>query len=123
MPWLRGQWLYQVRADHPAAHRGARQAPTGTETVGGSGESPVRDAYEVCAFVAHYTQKNGYLPKRYEIGCTDEEVERLVKNGIITLSSFYDGGPAIVVRLTDKGYRMSTEASSRRRSPHVRSRR
>ena len=77
------------------------------------GREPVNeDAYEVCRRVKRYHEKNGYGPLRSELGVSEEFVEALVKNGVISLYSFTESGPAIKVALTEKGYRM---AESRRR--------
>ena len=65
------------------------------------------DPYAVCKYVKHYTQKNGYSPKRGDVGCTEDELDALVKNGVLEICPLYEGGPLINVVLTDKGARMS----------------
>ncbi len=67
----------------------------------------MNDPYEVCRRVKRYHEKNGYAPKRSELGCDDAYVDALVKNGVIELRDLYDGGPKICVVLTDKGMRMA----------------
>ena len=67
----------------------------------------VVDAYDVCRTVRRYTQKNGYAPTRSELGCTEEDVELLAKNGVLELLPLYEGGPLVKARLTSKGLRMA----------------
>jgi len=69
------------------------------------------DAYEACAYVKHYVEKNGYALKVDMLDCTPEEVDKLVANGILELRPLFEGGPAICVCLTEKGLRMAADAS------------
>jgi hypothetical protein len=64
-------------------------------------------AYAICRYVRHYHAKNGYAPKRAELGCEAEFVDKLVANGVLRLLPLYEGGPPIAVVLTDKGSRMA----------------
>lgn len=74
------------------------------------------DAYEVCAYLKHYIEKNGYALKRADLlDCTDEEVDKMVANGILELRPLFDGGPLICVCLTEKGRRMAVEQNNGRR--------
>jgi hypothetical protein len=66
------------------------------------------DPYDVCRQVAYYQNKNGYAPLRSQIGCTEQEVDLLVANGVIELFALHDRGPKIKVALTDKGRRMAS---------------
>jgi hypothetical protein len=74
----------------------------------------VVNAYEVCRFVRRYQAKNGYAPKRSELSCTNEEVEVLIKNGVLEALPLFDGGTPIAVCLTDKGLRMAQAPVKRR---------
>jgi hypothetical protein len=65
------------------------------------------DAYAIARYVSHYHAKNGYAPKRGELGCSNEDEDALERNGVLKFQPLYAGGPAIVVVLTDKGLRMS----------------
>ena len=65
------------------------------------------DPYAVCRHIRHYHEKNGYAPRRSELGCSEEEVEMLIQNGILQILSLYEGGPMVGVVLTDKGHSMS----------------
>jgi len=65
------------------------------------------DAYAVCRHVKRYTQKNGYAPKRHELGVPEEFIELLEKNEVVKIVPLAPNGPPIVVLLTDKGYRMA----------------
>jgi hypothetical protein len=67
------------------------------------------DPYALCRHVRHYHEKNGFAPLRSELGCSEEEAEALIRNGILQVLPLYEGGPPIVVVLTDKGYRMAQE--------------
>jgi hypothetical protein len=72
------------------------------------------DAYAVARYVRHYGAKNGYAPRVADLpDCTAEDVGLLVKNGIVTVETIYDGGPPVAVVLTDKGRRMADERRRR----------
>lgn len=67
------------------------------------------DVYDVCRYVRHYHQKNGYAPSvGMLLGATREYVDLLVKNGIIEVLPLHEKGPPVVVVLTEKGFRMAT---------------
>ena len=65
------------------------------------------DAYAIARYVAHYRAKNGYAPRPGLLCCSADEVEALVRNGVIEICPLYEGGPPVCVVLTDKGRRMS----------------
>jgi len=67
------------------------------------------DAYAVCRYVRHYHEKNGYAPDRDMLKVSTEFVDLLIQNGVIEELSLYEGGPPILVVLTEKGMRMSKE--------------
>lgn len=67
------------------------------------------DPYAICRHVRHYHAKNGYAPRLPELGCSVEEAAALIRNGIIEVLPLYEGGPAVGVVLTDKGFRMAQE--------------
>ena len=67
------------------------------------------DAYEICRFVRRYQAKNGYAPKRAELGCAPECLELLVLNEVVELLPLYEGGPLVCVVLTPKGARMAAK--------------
>jgi len=65
------------------------------------------DAYEICRKVRRYHEKNGYPPKRTELGCSPEFFEQLVQNGVVEVLPLYEGGSPVNVVLSEKGLRMS----------------
>ena len=65
------------------------------------------DPYEVCRYIRHYRQKNGYAPRRGECGCSEAFIDQLVENGIVEVLPLYEGGPPVGVVLTEKGARMA----------------
>jgi len=67
------------------------------------------DAYAICRYVRHYHEKNGYAPDRSKLGCDDAFVALLIKNGIIEELPLYEGGPPVLVTLTEKGARMASK--------------
>lgn len=72
------------------------------------------NAYEVCRYVRHYQEKNGYAPGREMLSTPALFLEQLVANGIIEVLPLYEGGAPIRVVLTEKGLRM---ANADRRRP------
>lgn len=69
------------------------------------------DSYELCRKIRHYSQKNGYAPKRDELAhwCAPEFLELLVLNDVVSLVPLYEGGPLVCVVLTPKGARMAAK--------------
>ena len=67
------------------------------------------DAYAVCRYVRRYHEKNGYSPDRDMLGVSTEFADLLIQNGVIEELALYEGGPPILVVLTEKGARMSKE--------------
>jgi hypothetical protein len=67
------------------------------------------DAYAVCRYVLQYHEKNCYAPDRSKLGCYDTFVEMLIKNDIIKELPLHEGGPPVLVVLTEKGMRMAKE--------------
>lgn len=72
------------------------------------------DAYAIARYVRHYHAKNGYAPKANQLTCSLEEVAALERNGVIEMCPLFDGGPRILVCLTDKGMRMAINGRRKR---------
>jgi sulfur relay (sulfurtransferase) DsrC/TusE family protein len=74
------------------------------------------DAYEVCRYVRHYFEKNGYAPNREVLHAHTPALflEQLIENGIIRELPLYEGGPPVLVVLTEKGHQMATAKRRRR---------
>lgn len=60
----------------------------------------------ICSYVRHYRAKNGYAPRVADLPCAATHTETLERSGFIELCALYEGGPKILVVLTDKGERL-----------------
>ena len=106
------------------ASRTHPETKTRTSAATVESESVMTDDYAIAAFVKHYQIKNDYSPTRELLetllrstqgACTQEDIDRLVKDDVLSLQALYEGGPPIFVGLTEKGWRMAAEASQHAR--------
>lgn len=63
--------------------------------------------YEVCRYIRHYREKNGYAPGRRECICSEAYLDQLIENGVVKVLPLYEGGPPVGVVLTEKGAQMA----------------